>query len=837
MFTSSTSNAAQSRSNSTHRYSSTIRGQIAQFFNLRNESNAVFLNEIVGGISMYLCSVYMLQAGPEAQTNCIVNNGTMLNTTQPFMEQLSSSYAAVMGVSTIIFGIGSNAPYVMGPGIPFGRSFACMSRTVGVSSTLAADFVVGWLIFSLVLVSKRVRILQSIPEDFRLGLGAGIGALLSAIAFSSIGDKTAVIVAVHPLDVVHNPTVIAENSFVPLVGFILVIAFFAHDNMRRLSIMGSVLITAFIVWMIKLSQNAKEYKALGTLTIPSSPQTWTPTFMWPYEQSPGMFKYIVMTVIEKVFNVLSVVTSLILLQVCHRIGYKRETFVEILNDSTKISRIYMADAFCNIFVAPFLGTAIVTPFVESTASLIVGARSGLASVVCGLLFLITIPIASSTSMVLGFSTAASTIAFVCFFIVQQVRFISYKHVVDFAPAYLVFFMVPIFGIGFGATASYLCMFIALIITGRFTSIEPAMVVMASWSAMYVILLFDENTNTNTSMTYTATTFGVCGFIGIVSSSLLYWYRNHQLNDKNSSNNNNRRPTPPTTTINTMGGGGGEGGGGGGSGIASMMMSGNGIMSQLPPLARAPSTSNNNNTNNMSTINDTAPRTTGYRSYFSSSRASSILTGNLRNTISLNHSDSHNNNNSLSQHDTRKTPPNTMQQGTQQQQQRPGFFVQSSSGFSTTFTDSIPLSGGSYENDMTPFAANRAPSNGGIFGLDPLNRSPSPPLPPPPPPALRPSLNQKTNSGVKLSPISPIVITNMITPTNTTDGSNNNATTTALNTTTVSNTSSATTTTNTTPPTTVLVSDNPSSTVPSSTVINNNSTTTPGQPSAQDLAII
>jgi adenine/guanine/hypoxanthine permease len=84
-------------------------------------------------------------------------------------------------------------------------------------------------------------------------------------------------------------------------------------------------------------------------------------------------------------------------------------------------RIYLVDGLCNAVVAPLLGTAIVTPFIETAAGIVVGARTGLASVVTGALFLISCFFARSIATIIPSEASGGAILVACFFIIQGKR--------------------------------------------------------------------------------------------------------------------------------------------------------------------------------------------------------------------------------------------------------------------------------------------------------------------------------------------------------------------------------------------------------------------------------
>jgi AGZA family xanthine/uracil permease-like MFS transporter len=81
-------------------------------------------------------------------------------------------------------------------------------------------------------------------------------------------------------------------------------------------------------------------------------------------------------------------------------------------------KIYFIDGFCNALVAPLLGTSIVTVFIETAAGIVAGARTGLASVVTGTLFLISCLFATSIATIIPSEASGGVILVACFYIIQ-----------------------------------------------------------------------------------------------------------------------------------------------------------------------------------------------------------------------------------------------------------------------------------------------------------------------------------------------------------------------------------------------------------------------------------
>ena len=81
-------------------------------------------------------------------------------------------------------------------------------------------------------------------------------------------------------------------------------------------------------------------------------------------------------------------------------------------------RIYLVDGFCNTLVAPLTGTSILTVFIETAAGIVAGARTGLAAVITGILFLISSLFARSIATIIPSEASGGVILVACFLVIK-----------------------------------------------------------------------------------------------------------------------------------------------------------------------------------------------------------------------------------------------------------------------------------------------------------------------------------------------------------------------------------------------------------------------------------
>ena len=194
----------------------------------------------------------------------------------------------------------------------------------------------------------------------------------------------------------------------------------------------------------------------------------------------------------------------------------------VLSESGKVMRIYLVDGFCNTLVAPFFGTSILTPFIESAAGISVGARTGLASVVTGSLFLISTLFASSIAEIIPPEASGSAIVIACFSIIQCLQYVDFSMPTKAYPALFSFILIPFTNsIAIGASYGFVVLFGIWIVTPHIVKVKPQMIV-TFWLALLLLLI---ETGLVTSSIELAAILGGVVVLSLVISFIFLKYRN------------------------------------------------------------------------------------------------------------------------------------------------------------------------------------------------------------------------------------------------------------------------------------------------------------------------
>jgi len=157
-------------------------------------------------------------------------------------------------------------------------------------------------------------------------------------------------------------------------------------------------------------------------------------------------------------------------------------------ESDKILRILVVDGFCNTLIAPLLGVSIVTPFTENAAGIFVGARTGLAAVITGVLFLISCLFAAPIATIIPSEASGGAVLVACFSIIQLIKYIDYDQAAIAIPALMAFVLVPFTSsISVGASFSFVVLIGIWTITPNRVDINPQMIALFSLSVLLLVV--------------------------------------------------------------------------------------------------------------------------------------------------------------------------------------------------------------------------------------------------------------------------------------------------------------------------------------------------------------
>jgi len=410
--------------------------------------------EVIGGATTFVTMVYILFANP-----------TILGSAGLPAAQVLTVTALVAGVMTIAMGLVANYPFAIAPGMGINAIVATsLVAAKGLTAAEAMGVIVaeGAVITVLVVVGLREAVLDAIPDTLKRAIGAGIGLFLALLGLTSGG-----LVARHPAvglvlgDLTAPPTLIFAGGL--LLAFVLVA--------RR--IRGGLLIAIAATTIVAI--------AAGQAPAPSSVVS-TPDLGLVGHVSFGFIAKL--GALGAVLAVFSLMLSDFFDTVGTAIGLGGEAgFLDARGRLPRMSRVLLVDSLAAV-AGGFASASSATTYIESAAGIADGARTGLASVVTGLLFLATMFLAPLAGIVPPQATATALVV-VGFLMCGVLRDIDWKDPTEAAPAFLTAIGMPFTasisdGIGLGAIAFVLLK----LATGRASHVRPLMWLVAAAFATF-----------------------------------------------------------------------------------------------------------------------------------------------------------------------------------------------------------------------------------------------------------------------------------------------------------------------------------------------------------------
>lgn len=441
---------------------------LEKVFHLK-ENNTNVRTEVIGGITTFMTMAYILAVNPNLLSAAGMDPTAVL---------IATCLASFIG--TIIMALMANYPFALAPGMGLNAYFAfTVCGTMGYSWQVAlmAVFIEGIIFIILSLTNVREAIFNAIPANLKKGVGAGIGLF---IAFIGLQDGKIVVnndsTLVSYVNFTANWHTAGICALLALIGLLITAILYIKK------VKGSILIGILVTWVLGM---LAQLTGIYQVDVENGYYSLYPTFSMTNFAAIGQtfgqcFKADFHGV--GVFNFIVVLLSFLFVDMFDTIG----TLIGVsdkaglLDNEGKLPRVknaLLADAIATSAGA-ILGTSTTTTFVESSAGVGEGAKTGLASVVTGLLFLLAIFFAPIFTAIPGFATAPALI-FVGFLMVSAIVKINFNDLTEAVPAYLCLLAMPLmYSIAEGIAIGVISYVIINLVCGKAKKITPLMYVLA-----------------------------------------------------------------------------------------------------------------------------------------------------------------------------------------------------------------------------------------------------------------------------------------------------------------------------------------------------------------------
>jgi len=357
---------------------------------------STYQTELIGGVTTFLTLVYIVFVNP-----AILSGTADLNGTKLVFDQVLAVTALAGGVLTILMGVFGKYPFALASGLGL-NAFAAAevaAHRVTWASMMGIFVIDGAVIVALVVLGLRERIIDAIPFDLKLAIGIGIGAFITIVGLKNAG----VVVSGGALGTIGQ-----LGSWKILVFTLaLLITFVLHQRGTR----GALLVGILGATVLATVVNAIDGYHIWTDTtarLPRGPWLTSPDLSLADGSHVG-FSFGALGVGGAIAVILAVVMSDLFDNVGTSVSVARNA--GMLDDQGRLPRIRTAlgiDGFAAL-LGGFMSASSNTTFIESNAGVAAGARTGLASVVTGVLLLLCMFIAPVAGIIPTEATAAALV--------------------------------------------------------------------------------------------------------------------------------------------------------------------------------------------------------------------------------------------------------------------------------------------------------------------------------------------------------------------------------------------------------------------------------------------
>ena len=441
---------------------------LEKLFKLK-ENDTTVKTEVIAGLTTFMTMAYLLAVNPSMLNAAGMDTNAAL---------IATALAAFIG--TLAMAFLANYPFALASGMGLNAYFAytvCGSMGYSWQVALLAVFAEGIVFIALSLTNVREAIFNAIPLTLKHGVSAGIGLFIAFVGLQGahlvVNSDSTLTTTVDFAGNFHTEGICAVLAIVGL--FITIVLYIKGFK-------GAILIGIIATWILGMTM-----QAIGVYQVDIDGGF--------YSLFPNL-AFVDLTDLGKTFgqcfradlsgvsvlNFIVVLLSFLFVDIFDTLGtlVGVATKADMLDKEGKLPRIkqaLLADAIATSAGA-IIGTSTTTTYVESSAGVAAGGRTGLSSVVTGLLFLVSIFFAPIFTAIPGFATAPALI-FVGFLMVSSVIKVDFSDLTEAVPAYLCMLAMPLmYSIAEGIAMGVVSYVVINLLCGKAKKITPLMYVLA-----------------------------------------------------------------------------------------------------------------------------------------------------------------------------------------------------------------------------------------------------------------------------------------------------------------------------------------------------------------------
>ena len=430
-----------------------------KIFHLK-ENHTDVKTEVMAGITTFMTMAYILAVNPNILSASGMDRGSVFTAT-----------ALSAFIATCLMALLSNYPFVLAPGMGLNAYFT-YTVVLGMGYTwqqaLAAVFAEGIIFILLSLTNVREAIFNSIPMNLKHAVSVGIGLFIAFIGLQNakivVGNDSTLV------SIFSFKSSVAEGTFssqgitvlLALIGILVTAVLLAKD------VKGSILWGILITWVLGIicqlthlyvpNADIGYYSLLPDFSNGISVPSMAPTFMkmdfsivFSLDFVVIMFAFLFVDMFDTLGTLIGVASK-----------------ADMLNKDGKLPKIkgaLLSDAV-GTTVGAVCGTSTVTTFVESASGVAEGGRTGLTSIVAGILFALSLLLSPIFLAIPSFATAPALIV-VGYLMLTSVTKIDFSDMTEAIPCFIAIIAMPfMYSISEGISMGVISYVVINVITGK-----------------------------------------------------------------------------------------------------------------------------------------------------------------------------------------------------------------------------------------------------------------------------------------------------------------------------------------------------------------------------------
>lgn len=440
-----------------------------KFFKLKEHGTNV-RTEIIAGITTFLAMAYILAVNPGYLEAAGIPKGAAFSAT-----------AISAGIATLCMAFFANYPVALASGMGLNAFFAftvCGAMGYSYQVALTAILLEGIIFMILSIFKFREALVNTIPANLKFGITAGIGLFITIIALFNAN-----IVVADPATKIALGNLASPAVVLAILGLLII------GVLEHYKVPGSILLGIIITWVLGI---ISELIGWYVPDVAAGVYSVIPSFSMDAFAAPLFFDFDFGFIVKNLPAFLLIMFTFLYTDIFDTVG----TLIgvaekgDLLDEEGKLPKAggaLMADAVGTV-VGACLGTSTVTSYVESSAGVAAGGRTGLASVVTGLLFFVSLILAPVFTAIPGFATTPAML-YVGLLMLSSIKKVDFSSdVADTIGAFLAIIMMPFtYSIANGIMFGMLAWVILKLLIGKAREISGVMWVSVALFVIYIVL--------------------------------------------------------------------------------------------------------------------------------------------------------------------------------------------------------------------------------------------------------------------------------------------------------------------------------------------------------------